>query len=223
MNRLLALAASLLIITAAGAAPYGQHDLQKLLTATETPAGKKYGLDTAYLNLLMNDLAAHANSYPPRFDTPQDRQRAAQDAGMLAGMLGQLVTGPHPNPELLLRAAHVNSMGHNLDIPGAADKADALFKQLLAIAPGDVRGQHLYGVFLAGWGKPGLALPHLEKAASAGVVDAVYALGMTHLTLGDKDKAIASLEDYKRRRPSDAQVDKLIDAIRNGKVQVNQR
>ncbi|HEY0953435.1 MAG TPA: hypothetical protein VGE36_01665 [Roseateles sp.] len=223
MNRLLALVASLLLASTVAAAPYGMHDLRLILTTTDTPQGKKHGLDTAYLERVLADLAAHAQSYPPRFDTPQDKERATQDATTLAGMLGMIVNGPNPHPELLLRAAQVNSMGHNLDIPGAAEKADALFKQLLATAPDHQRGRFVYGVFLASSARAELALPHLEKAAAAGIVDAAYALGMTHLSLGDTAKALTALEDYKRRRPSDTQVDKLIEAIRNGKVQINKR
>lgn len=77
----------------------------------------------------------------------------------------------------------------------------------------------MYGTFLAGVGKFKEALPYLEKALSVGVVDAAFAIGMTHLTLGDKEQALKYLEDYKRRKPSDGNVDKLIDAIRNGKVE----
>ena len=220
MTRLLTAVLVLLLASTASAAPYGSHDLKLILTTTETPTGRKHGLDAAYLERVLKDLSAHARSYPPRFDSDDDRRRATQDAVTLSGMLGMLVNGPNPHPELLLRAAQVNSMGHNLDVAGAAEQADALFQKLLAIAPDEIRGQHLYGVFLAGSGKPREALPHLEKAAGAGVVDAVYALGMTYLSLGDKDKALAKLQDYKQSRPGDAEVDKVMEAIRNGRFQV---
>ena len=42
---------------------------------------------------------------------------------------------------------------------------------------------------------------------------------MAHLTLGDKGRALKHLEDYKRRQPNDANVDNLIDAVRNGKIE----
>jgi tetratricopeptide (TPR) repeat protein len=77
----------------------------------------------------------------------------------------------------------------------------------------------MYGKYLSGVGKPKEALPYIEKALSLGVIDAAYAIGMTHLTLGDKEQALKSLEDYKRRKPSDGSVDQLIDAIRNGKIE----
>lgn len=207
-------------VPGASAREYGNYDLKRLLTVSETPGGKKYGFDSAYLDQILSDLSAHAKNYPPKFDTPQDQLRAAKDVKALSGMLDVLINVPTPNPELLVRAGYVNSMGHNLDIPGAAEEANSIFLRLLAAAPSDPRGNYMYGTFLAGSGKAREALPYLEKALSAGVVDAAYAIGVTHLTLGDKVQALKSLEDYKRRKPGDGNVDKLIDAVSNGKVEL---
>ena len=163
----------------------------------------------------MNDLSAHARNYPPQFDTPQDKQRATEDVKTLSGMLDLLINVPNPDLGLLTLAGDVNIMGHNLDIPGAAQKANSIFLRLLAAVPSDPRGNYMYGTFLAGVGKPKEALPYLEKALSVGVVNAAYAIGITYLTLGEKEQAVKNLEDYKRRKPSDGSVDQLIDAIRN--------
>lgn len=213
----------LLAACTAHAKEYGQYDPKRLLLVAETPEGKKYRFDGAYLDQMLNDLASHANNYPPQFDSPQDKQRAIQDVKALSGMLDTLINVPSPNPEFMLRAAHLNSMGHNLDIPGAAEKAGAIFQKHLAARPEDPRGNFLYGVFLGGSGRPKEALPYLEKALSVGVVDAAYAIGMSHLMLGDKAKALQFLESYKRSKPADTRVDTLIDAIRNGKVELKQK
>jgi len=207
------------MIPGASAKEYGSYDLKRLLTVSETPSGKKRGFDVAYLDQMLNDLSAHAKNYPPQFDTPQDRQRATQDVKAVSGMLDILIDVPNPNPELLARAAYVNSMGHNLDIAGAGEKANSIFLRLLAVAPSDPRGNYMYGTFLANVGKPREALPYLERALAASVSDAAYTIGMTYLSLGDKEQALKNLEDYKRRKPSDGNVEKLIDAIRNGKVE----
>ncbi|MDR1276022.1 MAG: hypothetical protein LBL72_06550 [Candidatus Accumulibacter sp.] len=220
MHKLLFVLLAVLVTTHASARAYGNHDPKRLLTVSETPAGKKYGFDGAYLDQMLNDLSAHAKSYPPQFDTPEDKQRAIRDVRTLSGMLDILIKVPAPDPEFLFRAAYVNSMGHNLDIPGAADKADAIFLKLLAAKPSDPRGNFAYGAFLAGAGKSREALPYLEKALSAGVADAAYAIGMTHLALGEKERALKSFEDYKRRNPKDAKVDTLIEGIRSGKIEV---
>jgi predicted Zn-dependent protease len=100
---------------------------------------------------------------------------------MLSGMLDILINGPSPNPEILWRAGFLNSMGHNLDIAGSAEKTSTIFKNLLAMSPSDPRGNYMYGTYLAGIGKPKDALPYLEKALFVGVADAAYTLGMTHL------------------------------------------
>lgn len=219
MHKFLLVILVALVVPSASAREYGNYDPKRLLTVAETPSGKKYGFDGAYLDQMLNDLSAHAKNYPPQFDTPQDQQRATQDVKALSGMLDILINVPTPNPELLARAGYLNSIGHNLNIPGAAEKANSIFLRLLSAAPSDPRGNYMYGTFLASAGKPKEALPYLEKALSAGVVDATYAIGMTYLTLGDKERALKNLESYKRRKPSDGNVDKLIDAIRNGKIE----
>ena len=219
MRTLLLTALILLITSAASAREYGNYDTKRLLTVSETPTGKKYGFDIAYLDQMLSDLSAHAKNYPPQFDTPQDKQRATQDIRALSGMLDVLINVPTPNPELLIRAAEVNSMGHNLDIAGAAEKANTIFQRLLTASPSDPMGNYMYGVFLSSIGKPKEALPFLEKAFAIGVTDAAYAIGMTYLALGDKAQALKNLQDYKRREPSDANVDKLIEAIRDGKIE----
>lgn len=219
MSQLFAVALVLLVTSTASAREYGTYDPKRLLTISETPSGKKYGFDGGYFDRMLNDLSSHARNYPPQFDTPQDQQRATQDVKALSGMLDILINVPAPSPELLVRAGYLNSIGHNLNIAGAAEKANSIFQRLLADTPADPRGNFMYGTFLAGVAKPKEALPYLEKALAAGVIDAAYALGMTHLTLGDKEQALRNLADYKRRRPADGDVDKLIDAIRNGKIE----
>jgi tetratricopeptide (TPR) repeat protein len=199
---------------------YGNYEPKRIATVSESPSGKKYGIDGKYLDQMLGDLALHAKNYPPQFDTPHDRQRAVQDVKTLSGMLDILVNGPNPNPEFLWRAGGLNSIAHNLDISGSAEKASAIFQKLLAIVPSDPRGNYMYGTFLAGMGKSKEALPYLEKALSVGVSDASYAIGMVYLTLGDKQKAIENLEVYQKRNPSDRNTTKLLDGIRNGKVEI---
>jgi tetratricopeptide (TPR) repeat protein len=206
--------------SSAYAKEYGSYDVRRILTVTETSSGKRHGIDMPYLDLMLNDLAAHARNYPPNFDSDQDRQRAIRDTGMLSGMLDILVNGPNPQPEILFRAASVNSFGHNLNIPGAAEKASSIYQRLLAISPDHPRTNHSYGMFLAGTARLRESIPYLEKALAAGTVDAGYALGMVHLGLGDKEQALKYLESYKARAAAGADVSKLIEAIRSGKAEI---
>ena len=219
MRHYLLALALLLNISLSHAKEYGNYDPKRLTTVSESPTGKKYGFDTTYLDQMLNDLALHAKNYPPNFDSPQDQQRAIKDVKMLSGMLDILINVPAPNPDLLVRAGFLNSIGYNLSIAGSGEKASLIFQRLLSAAPSDPRGNFMYGTFLAGSSKPKEALPYLEKALAVGVVDAAYAIGMTYLTLGDKKRALENLEEYKRRKPNDENVGKLIDAIRNGKIE----
>lgn len=209
---------ALLITATASAREYGHYNRKLLVTVSDTPAGKKYDFDTVYFDQILNDLSTHAVNYPPRFDTPQDKQRATQDVKALSGMLDILINVPAPNPAFLVRAGALNSIGHNLNIPNSAEKTHSAFHRLLAIQPADPQGNYLFGTFLGGSGKPKEALPYLEKALSLGVTNAAYAIGMTYLSLGNKEAALRNLEDYKRRKPDDRNVSALIDAIRNGKI-----
>jgi Tfp pilus assembly protein PilF len=135
-------------------------------------------------------------------------------------MLGMLTEDARAHPEILFRAAMANSYAHNLKINGAAEKADALFKRLLTRAPEHPPSNHAYGAFLAGVAKPRESLSYLEKALAAGIVDAAYALGLAHVSLGDKDRALHYLETYRTRVPADKQVVPLMEAIRSGKISV---
>lgn len=136
-------------------------------------------------------------------------------------MLDVLTQTPNPQPAILHRAAMLNAMAHNLDVPGAAAKADKLFQQLLALQPGDAKISFRYGVFLASSGQTTRALPYLEKAQQAGVKDADYSLGLLYLGKGDKAQALEHLDRYRQGMTGPTQrMDDLLDAIKNNRVQV---
>lgn len=121
---------------------------------------------------------------------------------------------------MLFRAGFLNSMGHNLDIPGSAKKTSVIFQKLLADEPSNPKANYSYGAFLAGAGKPKEALPYLEKALALGVKEADFSIGLVRLGLGDKEGALKNLEAYKLNVPGDKNVDQIIEAIRNGKIEV---
>jgi len=201
-------------------AAYGQYDTRQLLGSAPA-AGKSATFNTAYLDRMLQDIGQHAANYPPRFDSLQDQQRAQRDAASLIGMLNAAFANDAP-PGLLLRMGILGSYGHNLDVTNAAAFAQTHFSKLLAAQPDDPAGNYHFGQFLASTGRGKEALPYLNRARDKGVVPAFYALGMTHLMLGDKPRALAMLTEYQRAQPSDLDVGKLIQGIRDGKVEVKQ-
>jgi len=234
MRKLLLAALILLAAPHANAKEYGHYDLLNGLFTTSLPAdGKQAGaakeegkpsgdqqhaLDVAYLDQVINDLAIHAKNYPPRFDTPQDKERAVKDTTELAGILDILLQTRN-DPEFLLRAALVNSIGYNLDIPGTGTKANALFLRVLEVAPDHPGANYAFGAFLGGAGRPLDALPYLERALALGAPDAAYGLGFTYLSLGNKEQALKYLEQYRASTPG-ANIDELIQAIKDGKIEM---
>lgn len=222
MHKYLFLIFVLLFASVAHAAAYGHYNMKLILTVSETPSWEQYSINTSYLNKILTDLSIHAKNYPPQFDTLQDRQRATYDVNTLSGIFDSLTSAKNSNPVYLGIAAKINAIGHNLDIPGDGEKADTFFRRLLTVEPSNSRANYAYGTFLASVGEPKKALPYLNKALAGGITDANYTIGMTYLELGNKEKALKCFEKYKQYNPSDKNVDKLIDAIRNGKFKLKQ-
>lgn len=200
---------------------YGIYDPIKILVVTETSAGKKHSLDLKYLDQIIYDLSLHAKNYPPKFASESDKQRATRDVKTLSGMLDALVDTPQASPELLKRTSLLNSIGHNLDVSGAAQKADRDFQNLLKQQPDNPTANFAYGAFLGGSNQSDKALPYLERSAKAGYSDAYYALGMAHLMQNNTELALENFESYKSHRPDDQSVEQIITAIKSGNIQLH--
>ena len=203
----------------AHATDYGRYDLTQLVQQN-APPNKGASLNIALVDQLLADLQQHAGNYPPKFDSPADAQRANADAVKLMGMLGAVFsTGPAP-PEMLLRMGMLGAVSHNMEVPGGAAYAQTHFERLLKTDPAHAAGNFQYGTFLGNTGRAKEALPYLVKAKDKGVIPALYAIGMSHLMMGDKALALENLQAYQKAVPGDASVGKLIDAVRAGKVDV---
>ena len=95
-----------------------------------------------------------------------------------------------------------------------------LLEWLQKTDPAHAGGNFQYGTFLGTTGRAKEALPYLVKAKDKGVISALYAIGMSHLMLGDKALALENLQAYQKAVPGDSSVGKLIEAVRAGKVEV---
>ena len=158
-------------------------------------------------------MADHAGEYPPKFDNEADRKRAEKDAVTLArlysGLIEQkIVTEKQPERyrSVLHSIARLSWIAHNLDVPGAAAKADQHYRMLLAALPQKQRAgiQGEYGGFLA----------------SVGQTDAAVGLGMALLAQGKKTESLKELRAYAKKYPQDKRAADLIDAVENGRFEV---
>jgi TonB family protein len=205
-----------------GYVEYGDYDARKCLKATKSEGGNEQ-LDLKCVDEIMDDLAKRAKGYPPSFRSDKERKRAERDVRLLAAMFDPIVAKDDAEVEMLLRAGFLNSMGHNLDIEGSAEKAINYFERLLKKEPDHVKGNYLYGIFLAATAtKHKESVKYLEKAYRLGVVDAAYALGLVHLVLGDKRKSLEYLEAYAQNNPDDEKTKRLIEGIKSGRVEVKE-
>ncbi len=206
--------------TIAQAKEYGQYDVKNLMAVEESTPGKPTAkIDIALLDQMLDDLATHAYRWPVKFDSADDRNRAEHDVVSFSIVLDPLADNFTGSPRMLLRLAMLHAMGHNMDIAGSSDKAVALFTKLLQVAPNDPRANLEFGAFYAKTTKVAEGIPFLEKAKALGAANADYWLGVSYMTLGEKAKALENLESYAKRVPADADVQRMIDAIRNNKVQ----
>jgi predicted Zn-dependent protease len=118
-----------------------------------------------------------------------------------------------------MRLGMLHAIGHNLDIPGSAEKALAAFSTLLKLTPDDPQANYQYGAFLAATTRKGEGIPYLEKAKTLGVANADYWLGWSYQMVGNKARAVENLESYTKRVPSDQNAARVLDAVRNDRVE----
>ena len=218
-----ALAATLLLACAAlFAKPYPKYDVVKSVLHDQ-------GFDGDAADKIREDLADHAGEYPPKFDNEADRKRAEKDAVTLArlysGLIEQkIVTEKQPERyrSVLHSIARLNWIAHNLDVPGAAAKADQHYRLLLAALPQKQRAgmQGEYGGFLASVGQTDAAVKMLNEAVQGGSDRSRLPLGMALLSQGKKAESLKQLRAYAKKYPQDERTAKFIDAVENGRFEV---
>ena len=206
-----------------GYVEYGDYDARKCLKVAKAEDGKE-SLDLKCVDGIMDDLARHAKGFPPQFRSKKEQERAERDVKTLSAMFAPIAAKDDAEVEILLRAGFLSSMGHNLDIEGSAEKAINYFERLLKKEPDHVKGNHLYGIFLAATAtKQKESVKYLEKAYQLGVVDAAFTLGFAYLILGDKQKSLEYFEAYVRSRPDDERAKNMIEMIKSGKGEAKRR
>ena len=218
-----ALTATLLLACATVfAKPYPKYDVVKSVLHDQ-------GFDGDAADKIREDLADHAGEYPPKFDNEADRKRAEKDAVTLArlysGLIEQkIVTEKQPERyrSVLHSIARLSWIAHNLDVPGAAAKADQHYRMLLAALPQKQRAgiQGEYGGFLASVGQTDAAVKMLNEAVQGGSDRSRLPLGMALLSQGKKAESLKQLRAYAKKYPQDERAAKFIDAVENGRFEV---
>lgn len=165
-------------------------------------------------------IAVHAQNYPPRFESAQQRQAQTAELQGLLGLLGRAAEQYPDDVQILSRLAKANALGHNLDLPQCAEVAIKSYKHLLEIEPDNAEEQFQYGAFLSGTTFFKAGIEPLHRAIALGKPDAHYTLAFVYLKLNDNGQAIRELKEYQKSRPGNASVDKLIQEIESGHIHV---
>jgi len=182
----------------------------------------QYSINLEIVDDYIERIAKHAKEYPPRFTSKEEYEDVAEKLNGLIGVLAIVSENQQNNPELLLRLGFVQSMAHNININGAADKAKENYEKLLKISPNNIKGNYLFGMFLSGTRKYHFdSIPFLEKALALGETDSQYTLGLLYYEQGDKEKGLKYLRKYSENNPEQDRVKKVINAIETGKLKFN--
>jgi len=169
------------------------------------------------LQATLDEVAAHAASYPPKFSTPEERAQIEDHLETLLKLTDKILDRYPDNKEVLFVKGTANAMGHNLDYPGSAERAMGAFERLLSLDPNDRRAAYSYGVFLSQTTLQAKAVPYLTKAIQLGEERAHYTLGVTYLGMGAIQDAIPEFEAYLKVDPENAKVQKLVSDLKSGK------
>lgn len=204
----------------AHAAPYPKHDLSKIVTPTS--------VNFEMAERVYQDLSRHAAMYPTQFDNAKDKNLAAQEAKELArifnGLLAtKIITPQHDGYRAILhRAARVNWMAHNLDVPQAAAATDQHYQTLLAALSGKEKTSLMseYGSFLTSVGHTDKAITLLKQSVKDGNTAAKFELAVALLTQGKQAEAEKNLREYVQAHPQNTQAKQLLQAVQSGKIEV---
>jgi tetratricopeptide (TPR) repeat protein len=196
------------------------YDLKDAMVETVDKNGNKhYSVNMKVIDYYINRISMHAKEYPPSFKSKEEQEEIINKLNQLIGFLEILGENNKNNPDFLSRAAFSYSMGHNVNIKGAAQKSHYYYEKLLEITPESPIANYHYGMFLAGTQPYHYdSIPYLEKALKLGQKDARYTLGLLYYQKGDKEKGLGMLQEYSSDNPNDEHVKKVIEAINSGKL-----
>lgn len=202
------------------AKPYPQHDLSKIITPNR--------VDFALAEQVYQDLSRHAARYPTQFDNANDKVLAVKEAKELARIFNALfetkiITPKHEAYlQLLHRAARVNWIAHNLDVPQAATWTERHYQTLMMQLSGKEKAILLseYGSFLASSGQTQKAVIMYQNAIKQGYPAAKRELSMVLLSQNKREQAVQTMHEYVQAHPKDTAAKELLVAMKTGRVQI---
>lgn len=184
----------------ASAGEYGHYHPERLVTIDK--AHTRSQVDFAYLDSWLADLAAHTQAAPSSgSDARHERQRVMADLQVLESIVGLAVL-EQGTTALLKRCALLATMGYQLGVRGAAERAELAFNRWLLQSPEDGDALYRYGQFLLASGHHKRAVFYLEKAFGRGVLEAELSLAMALQRSGEPQQADEHLRHFRLTHPN---------------------
>lgn len=202
-----------------GYVPYRAHDVRAIVQRVGTKEQPTMTLDGRALHAFVEDLFAHARSYPVAFADDEEKAIARRESSAMSEVLAVAIGDEAAKVDLrvLLDAARLETCAHNLDLKGAATRARHYYERVLKADPEHVEAHLYYGMHLIGLpGSAKDAIPHLEFARDKGQKVAIRGLGLAYVMLQDREKALLHLRAWAKEFEGDVGTARMIDALEHG-------
>ena len=187
---------------------YGNYDMKKIAVKNNT----NYIIDFKFVQQVTNDLFHHAANYPIKFDNDNDKKRAKNDTIVLI-KLYDMIARDSNDIDLLLKAANINSIGHNFDIEGAHKNAIYYYEKALSLDGKNPKINYFYGNFLGGSNNVDKAMLHLKIALNGGIKEANWGIGLIYISKKDNLNALRYLKQYQADFPNNSEVTSIIQVL----------
>ncbi len=169
--------------------------------------------------LFISYYSQYIKVYPPKFKNKKHKNKVVSKTQKIIEKLNQINIDELHNFDYLINIAYIYSMAHNLDL-GTGQYSKDVFERALSIEPDSKKGNYLFGMYLVSTNKYFFESEvYLKKALLLGEKDALFTLGLVEIKKGNNKNGLKYLEEYSKNNPNNHYVLKIIDAIKNDKIQ----
>jgi tetratricopeptide (TPR) repeat protein len=177
----------------------------------------------AQVENFLNKLTPHALQYPTTFDSKSQHDQYLKKLTVILSQMDAALPNLQNDKNFLFQYSLANSMGHNLDIEGCAEKSISGYSRLLVLSPNDRRANYYFGSFLSTTTLYEESTPFLLKAIELGEQDAHYTLAFIYIKEGKQKEALSEFKAYLKVKPDNQTAQKMVNDIEKNILNVDVR
>lgn len=189
------------------AGEYGHYRLEQLVSIDKGQATNR--IDLTYLDPWLVELVARSRESASGLIKQDERQRLMADVQALESIVGLAVL-EQGTAALLKRSALLATVGYQLGLQGAAERAESAFNRWLLLTPNEGDVHYQYGNFLLLSGHDKRAAFYLDKAFRQGMLDAELLLAMALQRSGEPRQADEHLRHFRLTHPNHPPIDTFV-------------